>query len=95
MKLVQGGTQQMTRRWRVGRAAAYGAIVGLVLTIVGVLGAPPEPPHSETEHLFYVAGQWLGLPISCTLLFLVGAAMRNLLPRMFALTSQRDTLDAS
>lgn len=68
----------------MGRAAIYGAIAGLALTVVGVLGAPPEPPHSETEHMFYVAGQWLGLPIFSTLLFLVGAATRNLLPRIFS-----------
>jgi hypothetical protein len=34
--------------------------------------------------MFYVAGQWLGLPIFSTLLFLVGAATRNLLPRIFS-----------
>jgi hypothetical protein len=74
----------MTKRWRLGRAAIYGALAGLALTVVGVMGAPPEPPHSEAEHVFYVAGQWLGLPISSALLFLVGAATRNLLPRMFS-----------
>jgi hypothetical protein len=74
----------MTKKWRLGRAALFGAIAGLALTVVGVIGAPPEPPHSGTEHVFYLAGQWLGLPITCTLLFLVGAATRNLLPRMFS-----------
>ena len=85
----------MMKRWRLGRSALYGAIAGLALTVVGVMGAPPEPVQSETEHMFYVAGQWLGLPISCTLLFLAAALTRNLLPRLFAVTSQRDTLDAS
>src|SRR5262245_22975079 len=77
------GYSTMTKRWRLGRSAIYGAIAGLALTVVGVMGAPPEPVQSETEHMFYMAGQWLGLPISSALLFLLGAAARNLLPGQF------------
>jgi len=76
----------MTKRWRLGRAALYGAITGAVLTLLGLFGAPPDPlPNDPVAHWYFMAGRWAGFTIICTLLFLVIAAIRNLLNRIFSI----------
>ena len=72
----------MTKKWRLSRAAIYGAITGVALTAIGLLGASPDPQHDDpVAHWYFVVGQLTGLTIFFALLFLSIAAARNLVGR--------------
>ncbi len=68
------------QRWRVSRAALYGAALGAFLRLVGIIPATPEPP-GIVLHWAYVAGQCIATALVLAILFLIVAIIRNLIVR--------------
>ena len=72
----------VTKKWRLGRAAIYGAITGFILTLIGLPFAPPDPQEADpVAHTYFLIGQWTGLTVFCAVLFIGIAAARNLFVR--------------
>jgi hypothetical protein len=53
-----------------------------MLTLIGLASAPPDPQQNDSvAHAYFLAGQWMGPAVFCTVLFVVVAALRNVVAR--------------
>jgi H+/gluconate symporter-like permease len=68
-------------RWRISRAAIYGAAAGLLYKAVGLIPPNPEPP-GIVVHWAYVTGEWAASAMIAALAFSLIAVIRNLVVRM-------------
>lgn len=73
----EGEEAVKSHKWRVGRAAAYGAVLGVPILYARGYLLGDAPPHDTTELVGYLVGGILG----GALLFALAAAARNLFVR--------------